>query len=126
MVSGVGGPPGGGGKIGGPGAPVPAPPTSTDRAPIDGAKRPEGARFGEALSRAEGPGAASTAAPLDRLRAGEIDAKQYVELRVSEATSHLEGVLPPADLDKIRADLHDLIEHDPDVAALVKSAELGR
>jgi hypothetical protein len=45
---------------------------------------------------------------------------------VNEATAHLDGILPPSDLEKIRADLHDLIEHDPYVAALVKSAEIGR
>ena len=122
MVSGVGGPPGGGGKIGGPGAPSPAIPKDA----IDATKPTAGAKFGEALSRTEASGATSAATPLERLRSGEIDAKQYVELRVSEATAHLEGVLPPGDLDKIREDLHDLIEHDPDVAALVKSAEIGR
>jgi hypothetical protein len=128
MVSGVGGPPGGGGKIGGPGAPDPA---AAAEAP-DAAQRTqagEGARFGDALERtgrAEAPSAASATSPLERLRAGEIDTKQYVDLRVSDATAHLEGVLAPADLEKIRADLHELIEHDPDVAALVKSAEIGR
>ena len=124
MVSGVGGPPGGGGKIGGPGAPMPKGVGGAD-AP-DAARKPEGARFGEALDRTAKADATSAASPLERLRAGEIDTKQYVDLRVQEATAHLDGVLPPSDLEKIRADLHDLIEHDPDVAALVKSAEIGR
>ena len=127
MVSGVGGPPGGGGKIGGPGAPLPkGAPEGTD---ATRGSRPEGARFGEALdrtARTDATSAPTAATPLERLRAGEIDSKQYVELRVNEATAHLDGVLPPSDLEKIRADLHDLIEHDPDVAALVKSAEIGR
>ena len=126
MVSGVGGPPGGGGKIGG-GAPLPTG-VSGPGAP-DAARPTEGARFGEALDRngrTEATSGTAEVSPLTRLRAGEIDTKQYVELRVQEATAHLDGVLPPSDLEKIRADLHDLIEHDPDVAALVKSAEIGR
>ena len=128
MVSGVGGPPGGGGKIGGAGAPIPSIPTRTSDAPdaARGTRPSEGPRFGEALARNEATSAPASATPLDRLRAGEIDAKQYVELRVNEATAHLDGVLAPTDVEKIRADLHDLIEHDPDVAALVKSAEIGR
>jgi hypothetical protein len=128
MVSGVGGPPGGGGKIGGPTAPIPQ--GAPDAPERTRATRPsEGARFGEALdrtARADAASAPGSTTPLERLRAGEIDTKQYVDLRVNEATAHLDGVLPPADLEKIRADLHDLIEHDPDVAALVKSAEIGR
>ncbi|MEO7096594.1 MAG: hypothetical protein ABI175_25270 [Polyangiales bacterium] len=127
MVSGVGGPPGGGGKIGGPSGPTPKAPDAAERA--RGTRPAEGTPFGEALDRAaktDAASAPSAATPLARLRAGEIDTKQYVDLRVNEATSHLDGVLPPGDLEKIRADLQDLIEHDPDVAALVKSAEIGR
>ncbi len=110
MVSGIGGPPGG--KIGGPGAPG-AP------APTDGAKPVAGKSFGE-VARTEAP---KNATPLERLRAGEIDSKQYTELRVQEATAHLDGVLPSSDIERIRADLHELIENDPDVAALVKAAQ---
>jgi hypothetical protein len=125
MVGGIGGP-GGGGKIGGPGATPPAP-TGKDRT-----ESTTGATFKESLkesieSKAKEPvGAASAASPLERLRSGEIDLKTYVEIRVHSAISHLEGVLPPADLEKVRAELQDTIEQDPDVAALVKAAEVGR
>lgn len=115
-------PPGGSGKVGGPKGPLPA------GAP-DAPKGPEKAAFGESLARAdktEKAGAVSGLSPLDRLRAGELDVQRYAELRVQEATAHLEGILPPKDLEKLRADLHDLIDNDPDVAALVKTAQVGR
>ncbi len=128
MVNGVGGP-GGAGKVGGAplgGAPVAPQPSAAERK-----------GFGEALG---GPGAqaapgsvegaarsveATATPPLDRLRAGEIDLPRYVELRVNEATAHLEGVVPAADLEAIRAELHDVVEHDPDVAALAQAARIG-
>jgi len=118
MVGGIGGP-GGGGKVGGPGAPAPPPATT-------GTERSTGASFQESVARTEQTGAASGPTPLERLRSGEIDLKTYVEIRVQSATTHLEGLLPPADLEKVRAELQDVIEQDPDVAALVKAAEVGR
>jgi hypothetical protein len=123
VVGGVGGPPGGG-KIGGP------PPVGTpDVKGPTGPEGPRGASFGEALQKTSGAEKAeksAEAAPLDRLRSGEIDAQQYADLRVREATAHLDGLLAPADLERVRAELHDLIAQDPDVAALVKAAEIGR
>ncbi len=120
MVGGIGGPNGGGppgpGKVGGVGGPG-APATSEVHGPAK-------ASFREALGveRAEGAGVAS---PLERLRAGEIDLQGYVDLRVREATAHLEGVLSPADLDAVRDQLREVVEDDPDVAALAKGAQLG-
>lgn len=118
MVGGIGGggPPGPG-KIGGATGPI-APATT-------GAAAPTGAKFGEALG-VQGTEQASSASPLERLRAGEIDLHGYVDLRVREATAHLEGIVGPEDLQKIQDELRDVIENDPDVAALVKSAETAR
>ncbi len=118
MVGGIGGP-GGGGKVGGPGAPGAPPPTAPTEAKT-------GKSFAESLDRAQGTATVQGPTPLERLRAGEIDLKSYVEIRVQQATSHLEGVLSPGDLEKVRAELEDVIEQDPDVAALVKAAEVGR
>jgi hypothetical protein len=119
MVSGVGGP-GGAGKFGG------VPPTGASGAP--GVPQPSSAErkgFGEAIA-ATGETVEPTATPpLERLRAGEIDLQQYVELRVREATAHLEGSLPAADLEVIRAELHAVVEQDPDVAALAQTARIG-
>lgn len=118
MVGGIGGggPPGPG-KIGG--TPGPIAPSTT------GPSAPTGAKFGETLGVGKSE-QATAASPLERLRAGEIDLKGYVDLRVREATAHLEGLIGPADLEKIQDELRDVIENDPDVAALVKSAETGR
>lgn len=115
MVGGIGGPGGSGppGKVGGiGGAQAPATSAST------------GAKFGDAL--VEKTGKSSASSPLEQLRAGELDLKGYVEVRVREATAHLEGVLSPKDLEKVQDELRDAIENDPDIAALVKGAEIGR
>jgi hypothetical protein len=118
MVGGIGGggPPGPG-KIGG--ATVPTAPATT------GPSATTGQKFGETLG-VRGTEQASETSPLERLRAGEIDVHGYVDLRVREATAHLEGLIGPADLAKIQDELRDVIENDPDVAALVKSAETAR
>jgi hypothetical protein len=114
MVGGIGGPGGSGppGKVGGVGAPN-----------VPSTTAPTGAKFGEALGKTE---KASGTSPLEQLRAGEIDLKGYVDVRVREATAHLEGVLGPEDLAKVQDELRDVIENDPDIAALVKGAEIGR
>ena len=70
-------------------------------------------------------GGATAASPLAQLHAGEIDVAGYAERRIEEATVHLEGVLGPAHLASIRAELRALIEDDPDVAALVRDAQRG-
>lgn len=123
MVGGIGGPGGGGpkpgpragevGGVGGTGAPV--------TGEVHG---PAKSSFREALGveRTEG---ASAVSPLERLRSGELDLQGYVELRVREATTHLEGVLSPEDLEAVRDQLREVVEDDPDVAALVKGAEVG-
>lgn len=117
MVGGIGGPGGSGppGKVGGVGV-AQAPATSA----------PTGAKFGDALESVEKASKSSAASPLEQLRAGELDLKGYVEVRVREATAHLEGVLAPKDLEKVQDELRDVIENDPDIAALVKGAEIGR
>ena len=116
MVGGIGGP-GGSGKVGGPGVPAPTSPVKSNEA--------TGGTFKQAVSASTNAGSTNAASPLERLRSGEIDLAKYTELRVTDATAHLEGILPPADLEKVREELHALIENDPDVAALVKGAEIG-
>lgn len=119
MVNGVGGS-GGAGRGGG------VPPAGAPVAPE--AAGVERARFGasvDAPAQAQGPAQAGAASPFERLRAGEIDLPRYVELRVQEATAHLEGVVPPVDLEAIRAELREVVESDPDVAALARAAQIG-
>jgi hypothetical protein len=59
--------------------------------------------------------------PLEQLKAGKIDFNQYVDLKVQEATSHLEG-LSPAQLDTIKSMLRDRMATDPELVDLVKQA----
>ena len=120
MTSGIGGAGGGGPKIGGPTGPA-APGASS----VSGADRAKGASFGETLG-TKGVEQTGGASPLERLRSGELDLKGYVDLRVREATAHLEKLLSPEDLARVQDELRDVIENDPDVAALVKGAEIGR
>lgn len=67
----------------------------------------------------------SPQSPFELLRSQAINVDQYVEMKVKEATTHLEGVLPASDIEHIQAELHDLIAHDPDIAAMAKRAETG-
>lgn len=115
MVGGIGGggPPGKIGGVGGPGAPAVDPRAGANKA-----------SFNETLGAKQAEGAQSTS-PLERLKSGELDLKGYVDVRVRDATSHLEGVLAPDDLAKVQDELRDVIENDPDIAALVKGAEIG-
>ena len=59
--------------------------------------------------------------PLERLRAGEIDVNRYVDLKVDEATAHLDG-MRPAQLDAVKKMLRDQIATDPALVDLVKHA----
>lgn len=117
MVGGIGGP-GGAGKPPGVGGPDALSPGA-----VQGKEAPK-ATFGEVV--AEKAGSVSATGPLDQLRAGQIDLSRYVDLKVEEATKHLVGLLPPAEIERVQGELRDLIEHDPDVAALVKAAETAR
>jgi hypothetical protein len=61
------------------------------------------------------------AAALDELRAGRIDLAGYLDLKVQEATRHLQG-LAPSELDSIRAALRERIAADPTLVDLVTAA----
>jgi hypothetical protein len=58
---------------------------------------------------------------LDQLKAGKIDFNEYLEVKVQEATQHLEG-LTPVQLDTIRGMLKDRMSTDPELLDLVKQA----
>jgi hypothetical protein len=61
-------------------------------------------------------------APLDRLRAGEISVSQYLDIKVSEATSHLDRRLSTEQLGFIRNSLREQIASDPMLVELVKAS----
>lgn len=99
--------------------------------PPPGASGVGGASHGASVGRAfEVPGVQAAGkvdaveAPrtaLDRLRSGEIDVNGYVDIKVSEATSHL-AALPPAELERVRDALRDWMASDPTLVDLVRTA----
>jgi hypothetical protein len=61
-------------------------------------------------------------APLDRLRAGEISVSQYLDIKVSEATAHLDRRLSTEQLEFIRNSLREQLSSDPMLVELVKAS----
>jgi hypothetical protein len=59
---------------------------------------------------------------LDQLKSGQIDMNRYLDLRVEQATTHLQGVVDPERLDFIRRSLRIQIESDPALIELVRAA----
>jgi hypothetical protein len=58
---------------------------------------------------------------LEQLKAGKIDVKEYLEMKVYEATSHLEG-LSTGQIDVIRNTLRDRMTTDPELIDLIQRA----
>lgn len=79
--------------------------------------RPEAARAGNV----DATSATSPTSPLGRLRAGEVDVHGYIDLKVDQATSGLNG-LSAAELDEIKSVLRDQMKSDPGLADLVRTA----
>ncbi len=82
--------------------------------------KPEGATSAQATRAAE-VAATTGPTPLEQLKAGRIDLDGYLDLKVQEATAHLNG-LSPVQLDGIRSMLRDRMATDPALADLVKQA----
>jgi hypothetical protein len=113
MVDGIGkgGPPRG---VGG------TPPTTGPTKPSETGKTFDVGTTREATA-IEAPANVKASGALEQLKAGKIDFNQYVDLKVDEATSHLEG-LSPTQLDSIRSMLRDRMATDPELVDLVKQA----
>ncbi len=110
-------------RIGKGGPPLPpAGPTGPARGQETGkafeVKKPEGARPAQAAAEVA---ATAGLTPLDQLKAGKIDLNGYLDLKVQEATAHLQGV-SPVQLETIRSMLRDRMATDPALADLVKQA----
>jgi hypothetical protein len=58
---------------------------------------------------------------LDQLKAGKIDFNEYLDEKVREATSHLDG-LTPTQIDMVRTTLRDRMATDPELVDLIKQA----
>jgi hypothetical protein len=59
--------------------------------------------------------------PIEQLRSGQIDVNGYLDLKVNEATGHLQG-LTRVELDALRNMLRDQISTDPALADLFQQA----
>jgi hypothetical protein len=60
--------------------------------------------------------------PLDRLRAGEISVSQYIDIKVEQATAHLDKRVSPEQLSFIKDSLREQLAADPMLVELVQSA----
>jgi hypothetical protein len=60
--------------------------------------------------------------PLERLRSGEISLSQYLDIKVEEATAHLDRRLTSEQLSFIRESLREQLSTDPVLVDLVRSA----
>ena len=57
---------------------------------------------------------------LDKVQQGEVSLDEYLDVRVSEAVSHLKDALPPEQLDFIKAELRGQLQEDPVLIELVR------
>jgi hypothetical protein len=61
------------------------------------------------------------AGPLAELQAGRIDVEQYVDLKIQQATAHLEGI-PGVNLVEVQRLLRDKLVEDPTLQRLLRDA----
>lgn len=61
------------------------------------------------------------AGPLGELQAGRIDVEQYVDLKIQQATAHLEGI-PGVNLVEVQRLLRDKLVEDPTLQRLLRDA----
>ncbi len=59
--------------------------------------------------------------PLAQLKAGKIDFNEYLDIKVREATGHLQG-LTKVQLETVRGMLRDRMSTDPELVDLLKTA----
>src|SRR6187402_2759005 len=73
------------------------------------------------------PAPAASSSALQRLDAGHISVDEYLDLQVSQAVAHLEGKLPPNQLEFVRESLREQLNEDPVLVELVRrtTAPLG-
>jgi hypothetical protein len=57
---------------------------------------------------------------LDQLTRGELSLNEYLDLRVAEATLHLEGKLPTDQLEFVKDSLREQLGTDPVLVELVR------
>ena len=57
---------------------------------------------------------------LERVQRGEVDLGTYLDARVDQAVSHLEGKLTPEQLEFVKGELREQLESDPVLIELVR------
>jgi hypothetical protein len=82
----------------------------------------KGTETGEAFKVSKGAAIEAAPTSLERLRAGEISMQQYVDLKVDEATLHLDGKLSAEQLEFVKNSLREQLTADPVLSELVRSA----
>lgn len=112
-IGGGGGPPKTGGPVGAEGA---------SRAPgAGGASEPDRV-FEVDRSPGVAPQDALANDDLKRLELGELTREQYLDARVAQAISHLDGALGPEQLEALREQLRDQLTSDPTMQRLLQRA----
>jgi hypothetical protein len=104
------------------------PPAGGPKGP-GGPSRPEGTGKAFDVQKTDAPRDAQavqqttavTATPLEQLKTGKIDFERYLDMKVEEATSHLDG-MTPVHLDTIRSMLRERMATDPELVDLLKQA----
>jgi len=71
------------------------------------------------------PAPAASSSALQRLDAGHISLDEYLDLQVNEAVAHLEGKLPPNQLEFVRESLREQLTEDPVLVELVRRTTLS-
>ena len=93
---------------------------------IDRSSSPSAGEIGSPSSEFKVAKTAATEAPaavsLDQVRSGAISISQYLDIKVSEATSHLTDRLSTEQVSFIRASLREQLSSDPALVDLVKAA----
>jgi hypothetical protein len=89
--------------------------------PVDGIEGP-GATQGEGFRVEEGDeaNAATGSEALQQLERGELGLTEYLDVRVAEATRHLEGTLSPQQLEFVKESLKEQLATDPVLVQLVR------
>jgi len=57
---------------------------------------------------------------LEQVQRGEVGLDAYLDVRVDQAVSHLEGSLTPEQLEFVKQELRDQLESDPVLIELVR------
>jgi hypothetical protein len=112
-------------RIGKGGPPAEVPKAEAGK-PAGAAERPfevraEKAGAAGAASAASAASGVSAPSALEQLRTGKLDLEGYLNVKLDEATAHLQGLLP-ADLEAIRHALRQRLASDPALVDMAKHA----